>query len=54
MAEAPAFIVANLVVTDKDRYREYEKGFFPILKKHGGEFFTTGSSFFFRLWQQEL
>lgn len=40
MSEAPAFMVANLIVDDATRYREYEKGFFPILKKHGGEFFT--------------
>jgi uncharacterized protein (DUF1330 family) len=33
-------MVANLVVDDAERYREYEKGFFPILKRHGGEFVT--------------
>lgn len=37
---APAYMVANFQVTDRDEYRKYEKGFFPILKKHGGEFFT--------------
>ena len=30
-------MVANLQIHDAERYREYEKGFFPILKKHGGE-----------------
>lgn len=40
MADVPAFVVANFQVEDAARYREYEKGFFPILKKHGGEFFT--------------
>ena len=40
MSETPAYVVANLVVEDADRYRQYEKGFFPILKKHGGQFFT--------------
>ena len=40
MAEAPAFVVANFVIEDADEYRKYEKGFFPILKRHGGEFFT--------------
>ena len=38
--EAPAYILANLVVEDADRYREYEKRFFPVLKKHGGSFIT--------------
>lgn len=40
MSEAPAYVVANFTVEDADTYRKYEKGFFPILKKHGGEFFT--------------
>jgi len=38
--EAPAYILANLVVEDAERYREYEKRFFPVLKKHGGSFIT--------------
>jgi len=33
-------MVVNLAVTDADEYRKYEKGFFPILKKYGGEFVT--------------
>ena len=40
MADAPAFVIANFTIHDADTYRLYEKGFFPILKKHGGEFFT--------------
>jgi uncharacterized protein (DUF1330 family) len=38
--ESPVYIIANLVVEDADRYREYEKRFFPVLKKHGGSFLT--------------
>ena len=40
MADVPVTLIANLVVEDADRYRQYEKGFFPILKRHGGEFVT--------------
>ena len=40
MADAPAYVVANFIVNDADEYRKYEKGFFPILKRHGGSFFT--------------
>lgn len=40
MSDAPAYVIANFVVHDKDEYRQYEKGFFPILKRHRGEFFT--------------
>ena len=41
MSDAPAFVIANFTVHDKDEYRKYEKGFFPILKKHGGEFLPS-------------
>jgi uncharacterized protein (DUF1330 family) len=37
---APAFIVANFIVKNRDEYHKYEKGFFPLLKKHGGSFIT--------------
>ena len=37
-------MVANFTIQDADTYRKYEKGFFPILKKHGGEFFTYDDS----------
>lgn len=40
MADAPAYIVANLTVIDAETYRKYEKGFFPVLKKYQGEFIT--------------
>ena len=40
MDEVKVYMVANLQIHDAERYREYEKGFFPILKKHGGEFIT--------------
>jgi len=33
-------MIANLVVSDVDEYKNYEKGFFPILKRFGGEFIT--------------
>ena len=44
MAESPAFMVANFTIEDADTYRKYEKGFFPVLKKHGGEFITFDDS----------
>ena len=34
------YMIANLNIEDKETYLRYEKGFFPILKKHGGEFIT--------------
>ena len=40
MSDVPVYMLANLEVDDADRYREYEKGFFPILERHGGEFVT--------------
>ena len=41
MSDTPVFMVVNLAeITDAAAYRTYEKGFFPILKKHGGEFVT--------------
>ena len=40
MEEVKVYMIANLQIHDADRYREYEKGFFPLLKKHGGEFIT--------------
>jgi uncharacterized protein (DUF1330 family) len=40
MSQAPALLVANFQINDAAKYREYEKGFFPILKKHGGSFHT--------------
>ena len=40
MADVPVYMVVNLEITDADEYRKYEKGFFPILKRFGGEFIT--------------
>ncbi len=40
MSDLPVFMIVNLEVTDPDTYRIYEKGFFPMLKKYGGEFVT--------------
>jgi uncharacterized protein (DUF1330 family) len=40
MTDTPAYVIANFTVHDKEKYRNYEKGFFPILKRHGGTFFT--------------
>ena len=41
MSEIPVFMVVNLSeIADAETYRIYEKGFFPLLKKHGGEFVT--------------
>lgn len=40
MADIPVYMVVNLIVTDADTYRKYEKGFFPLLKKYNGEFIT--------------
>lgn len=41
MSDIPAYMIANLEIHDSDEYRKYEKGFFPILKRFGGEFFTV-------------
>lgn len=40
MSDLPVFVMANLVVKDAAEYRKYEKGFFPLLKRYGGEFVT--------------
>ena len=40
MTETPVIMIANFTIADAETYRLYEKGFFPILKKHGGEFIT--------------
>jgi uncharacterized protein (DUF1330 family) len=44
MSATPVYIVANLVVHDQAEYLKYEKGFFPILKQHGGSFLTFDDS----------
>ena len=40
MADIPVYLVVNLHVEDSASYLQYEKGFFPILKKHQGQFIT--------------
>lgn len=37
---SPVHFIAHFTVVDADRYRVYEKGFFGILKAHGGRFVT--------------
>lgn len=46
MQDVPVYAVVNLHVTDATVYRQYEKGFFPMLKKHGGEFVTFDDAAF--------
>jgi uncharacterized protein (DUF1330 family) len=31
---------AHITIDDVDRYRQYAKGFFPLLKEHGDRFVT--------------
>ena len=40
MSDTPVYMVVNLSITEVESYRTYEKGFFGMLKKHGGEFIT--------------
>lgn len=40
MTDPAVYVLANLVIEDAARYRQYEKGFFPILKRHGGSIVT--------------
>lgn len=40
MPDVPVYMVVNLKVTDSEEYRKYEKGFFPLLKRYGGQFVT--------------
>jgi uncharacterized protein (DUF1330 family) len=40
LSDLPVTMLANLVIEDAEAYRTYEKGFFGILKKHGGTFLT--------------
>lgn len=44
MSDVPVYALVNLAVTDAATYRQYEKGFFPLLKRHGGEFITFDDS----------
>ncbi len=40
MSNIPVYMIANFEIEDAGVYRIYEKGFFRILNRHGGEFFT--------------
>ena len=40
MSDVPVYVIGNFTVHDADTYRQYEKGFFGILKKHGGSFIS--------------
>ncbi|MFT5098053.1 MAG: hypothetical protein ACI9VI_000591 [Candidatus Azotimanducaceae bacterium] len=41
MSDVPVYMIANIVPNeDPTEYAIYEKGFFPLLKKHGGSFVT--------------
>lgn len=40
MSDVAVYMIVNLIVEDVEEYRKYEKGFFPILKRFGGEFVT--------------
>jgi len=37
MTAIPVYIVANIAITDVDPYRQYEKGFWGVFKRHSGE-----------------
>ena len=34
------YVIANFEINNPEEFRNYVKGFFGILKKHGGEFIT--------------
>lgn len=38
--DVAVYMLVNLIVQDAAEYRKYEKGFFPLLKRHSGEFIT--------------
>lgn len=38
--EIPVYMLANLFIQDAAEYRNYENGFFLILKRHSGQFLT--------------
>ncbi|MFN3212229.1 MAG: DUF1330 domain-containing protein [Henriciella sp.] len=38
MSDTPVYLVANIFeISDRETYGIYERGFMPLLKKHGGE-----------------
>lgn len=46
MQDVSGYAVVNLHATDATVHHQYEKGFFPMLKKHGGEFVTFDDAAF--------
>ena len=40
----PVYFIPHNTVNDPDGYRQYEKGFFPILKPYGARFVTYDDS----------
>ena len=34
------YVIANFEIKDAENFRNYEKSFFGILKKHGGEIYN--------------
>lgn len=39
-ASQPVHFIAHLTINNKGLYRDYVKGFFPLLAEHGGRFLT--------------
>lgn len=37
MTDQPAYMIANLTITDPAAYKAYGQGFMPLLQRHGGE-----------------
>jgi uncharacterized protein (DUF1330 family) len=44
MITVPVYLIVNLKIINADKYKVYEKGFFPFLKKHNGTFITFDDS----------
>lgn len=40
MNDTPVTLIAAFTIHDTETYALYAKGFFPLLKKHGGRFIT--------------
>jgi len=40
MSDQSVYFISNFTIFDPESYRAYEKGVFPLIKKHGGEFIT--------------
>ena len=40
LSNIPVYVIANFEIIDAETYRSYEKGFFRILWKLGGQVFT--------------